>query len=90
MQPALKKSQPGVEQTDKDICADYSFDQQTQKINVTTRLTLDLLDNCVKQARVQEHAARVFPVLEQINNDNSIAQPLLHHPCSCKPCDAHH
>jgi len=38
---------------------------------VTTQLTLDLPDNCVKHARVQEHTARVFLVLEQIKGNLS-------------------
>ncbi len=38
---------------------------------VTTRLILDLPDNCVKHARVQEHTARVFLILEQIKGNLS-------------------
>jgi len=33
---------------------------------VTTQLTPDLPDNCVKHAHLQEQTARVFLVLEQI------------------------
>jgi len=40
-------------------------------ILVTTQLTLDLPDSCVKHARVQEHTARVFLVLEQIKGNLS-------------------
>jgi len=40
-------------------------------MNVTAQPALDLPDNCVKHARVQEHTARVFLVLEQIKSNLS-------------------
>jgi len=40
-------------------------------MTATTQLTLDLSNNCVKHARVQEHTARVFLVLEQIKDNLS-------------------
>jgi len=47
-------------------------------LQVTAQLTLDLPDNGVKHARVQEHTARVFLVLEQIRGNSSQLRGLLH------------
>ena len=38
---------------------------------VTAQLTLDLPDHYIKQARMQEHTARVFLVLKQIKGNLS-------------------
>ena len=44
---------------------------QARLKRVTTQLTLDLPDNCVKHAHLQEQTARVFLVLGQIKGNLS-------------------